>query len=106
MLATTMVNDLDSIDFLPGQAPHRFPRSLWRISLDGRARPKPRVLGEKRGGGVTAGSAKRWSGCQQARTNKFSAGKPRAHAQNLILCIANRFNGRHARCEEIFETFG
>jgi hypothetical protein len=78
MLATALVNDLDGIDFLLCQAPHRIPRPFWRISLDGRARPKPRVLGEERGCGVTAGSAKRWeAGCQQAGTSEFAAGKPR-----------------------------
>ena len=85
MLATTLVNNLDSIDFLRGQAPYRFARPFGRISLDSRARPKPRVLGEERGCGVTAGSAKRCAGCQQAGTSEFAAGKPRAHAQDVIL---------------------
>ena len=84
MLATALVNDLDSVDFLRGQAPYRFPCPFWRISLDGHARPEPGVLGEERGRGVTAGSAKRWAGCQQAGTGEFAACEARAHAQDVI----------------------
>src|SRR5215472_12924924 len=66
MLATALVNDLNSIDLLRGQAPHPFPRLFWRISLDGRAIAEPGVLTIDRGRGMTAGSGKRCSGCQQA----------------------------------------
>ena len=85
MLATALVNDLDGIDFLPGQAPHRFPRPFWRISLDGHAISEPGVLIANRGCGVAAWSAKHCSGCQQAGTGEFAAGQPRAHAQDVVL---------------------
>ncbi len=80
MLATALVNDLDGIDLLPGQAPHRNPRPFGRISLDGRARPEPGVLSEDRGCGVTAGSAKHCSGCQQAGTGEFADNSSPAYA--------------------------
>src|SRR5215469_12301369 len=58
VLAPTLMNDLDRIDLLLGQAPHRSPCFGRRIGFDRRAGPNPGIPGINGGRGMTAGSRK------------------------------------------------
>src|SRR5215467_13962732 len=64
VLAPTLMNDLDRIHLLLGQAPHRSPCLGWRIRFDRRAAPNPGIPSINGGGRMTAGSSERRSGCE------------------------------------------